>query len=343
MKIKREYSIAILVLGGAALLVFGVNYLKGRDLLRKRNVYHAVYGDVSGINESSPVYFNGFKVGQVVRTVLLPDGSGRIAVSFQLNERDLALSKDTRVRIYSSDLFSRALQLVPGRGGGLAQAGDTLLGDVQLSLTDAVGEQLDPLKRRAEVMFANIDSLLVALQQLLNDTTISDIDASFASVRGTLETVNATARRIDGLVVDESAAIHAIVANIRQMSANLVAYDRDLSRILVNLDSATSALADGRLNKVVDNLAEGSAHLKEVMAGVDRGEGSMGALLKNDTLYRNMESASRELDLLLEDLRLNPNRYVSLSLFGRKDRLPKLSDSDIDRIKRSMEQDGKKP
>ena len=106
MKIKREYTIAAVVLGGIALLVFGVNYLKGLDLFQKRNIYYAVYNDVSGITGSSPLFYHGYKVGQVVGTQLMSDGSGRIAVAFQVDADDLKLPRDSRLEIYSADLFT---------------------------------------------------------------------------------------------------------------------------------------------------------------------------------------------------------------------------------------------
>ncbi|HRH39813.1 MAG TPA: MlaD family protein, partial [Flavobacteriales bacterium] len=114
MKIKKEYTIAGLVLASIALLIFGFNYLKGLDLLTKRNVYHVVYRDVSGVTSASPVFFNGLKVGQVIKTAMLDDGSGLIAISFQMNERNLPLPRDSKVEIYSADLFSRALRVVQG-------------------------------------------------------------------------------------------------------------------------------------------------------------------------------------------------------------------------------------
>lgn len=138
MKIKREYSIAGMMLGGIALLVFGINYLKGLDLFQKRTLYHAVYRDVSGITPSTPLFFHGYKVGQVVRTRLLQDGTGRIAVTFQLDADELKLPKDTRLQIYSADLFTRAVQVVLGDSSVLAERGDTLVGDAQLSLTESV-------------------------------------------------------------------------------------------------------------------------------------------------------------------------------------------------------------
>lgn len=338
-KIKREYTIAGVAIGGILLLVFGLNYLKGLDLLSKRNVFHAVYNDVSGVTSASPVFLNGLKVGQVVGTELMPDGSGRIAVSFQLNEHQLKLPKDTKLQIYSADLFTRALQIIMGKDAALAQSGDTLMGDAELSLTDAVGQQIDPLKRKAEAMFANVDSLLTTLQSLLNDSTVGDIDASFSSIRGTLENLNRTSGRIDALIAAESSTISAVLQNLRNVTANLDGYHAQLSSILINLDTLSGTLGGERTRKALDDLAESSAMLKGVMAGLEQGEGSLGALLKNDTLYDNLQQASSELDLLLEDLRMNPNRYVHLSLFGKKDKLPKLSDSDIDRIKRALQED----
>lgn len=341
MKIKREYSIAGLVLGGIVLLIFGVNYLKGLDLLEKRNVYHVVYRDVSGVTGASPVFYNGLKVGQVIKTEMLANGSGLIAISFQLNERNLPLPRDSKVEIYSVDLFSRALRVVIGDSAVMATPGDTLTGDTQLSLTDAVGQQIDPLKAKAESMIANIDSVLTSLQQLLNPEAIGDIDSTFSSVSDALKTLSNTARRLDQLVMVESATLSATLRNMEKVSGTLAENSDELDRTFNNLDTLSAELAHGRLKKVLDELAATSAELRKITVGINNGEGTMGKLMKNDSLYTNLNDASRELDLLLEDLRLNPNRYFSV--FGKKDRLPKLSDSDVQRIKDAVKEDGKKP
>jgi phospholipid/cholesterol/gamma-HCH transport system substrate-binding protein len=184
-----------------------------------------------------------------------------------------------------------------------------------------------------------VDSVLTSLQLILNDSARRDIDASFSSIRGTLETLNRSAQRIDGMIADERATINAVLANIREITGNLVEYNDEIARILVNLDTVTTTLASGDVKRMLEDLSASSAQLKSLMTKIEAGEGTLGQLVSNDSLYNNLESASRELDLLMEDLRLNPNRYVQLSLFGKKDRLPKLSDSDVDRIKRSLEED----
>jgi len=339
MKIKREYAITGLVLGGVGLLIFGVNYLKGLDLFQKRNVYHAVYNNVAGITSASPVYYNGFKVGQVINAALMPGRSGHVVVSFQINEDELPIAKDTKVQIYSADLFSRALQLELGQGE-LAEAGDTLVGDVQLSLTDAVSAQIDPLKAKAEGMISKVDSVLNGFQMILNKEAVGDIDSSFTSIREVLESLSSTAARLDKLVAVESVTLSASLHNLQTVSATLARNSDEMDHIFTNLDTLTTDLAKGRLRKVMDDMALASAELKKVAQDIGNGQGTMGKLMKDDSLYTNLNAASRELDLLLEDLRVNPNRYFSV--FGKKDRLPKLSDADIERIGKVLDEEKKK-
>lgn len=340
MKIKREYSIALLVLGGVGLLIFGVNYLKGLDLFQKRNVYHVVYNNVAGITGASPVYYHGFKVGLVIGTNLMTDGTGRVAVSFQLNEDRLKLPEDTKVQIYSADLFTRAIQLQLGVSTKMAQAGDTLVGDAQLSLTDAVGEQIDPLKAKAEGMIASVDSVLNSFQQLLNKEAVGDIDSSFTSIRDALESLSRTAERLDRLVAVESLTLSATLKNMETVSGTLARNSDEMDHIFTNLDILSAELATGRLRTILEEMAQASAELKKVATGISNGEGTMGKLMKDDSLYNNLNGATAELDLLLEDLRMNPNRYFSV--FGKKDRLPKLSDADIERIGKVLDEEKKK-
>ena len=330
MKLKREYTIALTIIAGIILLVFGVNYLKGLDLLQKRNLYHVVYNDISGVTGASPLFYKGLKVGQVVRTELLPDGSGRIAVTFQVNEDRLRIPKDSRIQLYSADLFTRAAQLITGKSDVLALEGDTLIGDTQLSLTESVGQQIDPLKHKAEAMIASVDSLLSSLQKVLNTESIGDINASFSSIRHTLSTLDRTMLRVDELVETESQGLHSTLQNVHRLTETLARNSARLDNIFANLDTASSSLAAADLEKVVRDLASTSEQLNEVLTKINTGEGTLGALVNNDSLYNNLNAATAQLDLLLEDLRMNPNRY--LSVFGKKDKLPKLSKADIERI-----------
>lgn len=331
-KFKRQYSIALMALGGIALLIFGLNYLKGLDLLAGRNTYVAVYYDISGVNDATPVLFHGYHVGQVVSSEMMPDGSGRIAVTFQINERQLNLTKDTHADIFSADLFSRAVRINLGKGVA-AERGDTLIGGAEMSLTESVGSQIDPLKRKAEAMLAGVDSVLTAMQLVLNPNARRDIDASFTSLRSTLDNINSTTQKLDLLIAKESQHISSILDNADKVTANMAANNQHISNVLANMDSASAAFANGRLEKMMADLEATSKALRETMAGLNKGKGTLGKLMTDDSLYANLNAATRQMDLLMEDLRLNPHRY--LSIFGRKDKLPKLSNSDIERIRQA--------
>lgn len=335
IKLRREYSVALLVITGGLLLLFGLNFLKGRDLLQRRNVFHAVYSDVSGISEATSVTYNGFKVGHVVRARLLPDGSGRVAVSFQLDEKNLQISRDARAEIYSAGLLDRALRIVQGTSPQPAQEGDTLFSGAQPSLTDNLSGQIDPLKRKAEGLLANVDSVLNSLHMVLNADARGDIDASFAGLRGGMEGFNSAVGRLDAMLESESKKIAATLDNLQRITGTLAANSEHIGNITANVDSITGALANGSLERMMANLESTSNSLKETLTTLNEGRGTLGKLMHDDSLYVNLNAASKELDLLLEDLRLNPNRYFSI--FGKKDRLPKLSKSDIERIREAYD------
>ncbi|MCB0793672.1 MAG: hypothetical protein KDB88_02955 [Flavobacteriales bacterium] len=335
IKLKREYSIALMAIAGVLLLVFGINYLKGLDLLQRRNVYHAVYQDISGVGETTPLFYNGYKIGSVIGTDLLPKDGGRIVVSFQLVENNLRIPKDSRV-VITGDLLNKWTALEFGTSTELAEAGDTLMGHTPMSLTESVTSQIDPLKRKAEAMVVSIDSVLTAFQKVLNKDARMDIDASFHNIRGTLEKLNSMAARLDQLIAKESSVIEGTLENLNSVTGNLRSKNDQVGRILSNLDTTMSALADGRLQHTLASLDSTMSEVRDIIGGIKEGEGTLGKLVAQDSLYDNLNSASRELDLLLEDFRLNPNRYVHVSLFGRKDKLPKLSRTDVERIGEAM-------
>lgn len=340
VKIKREYAIALMMIGAIALLWYGINYLKGFNLFGGRDVYYAKYNDLAGISRASPVLYNGAKVGQVVSIRLMDDSAGTWLVSLQIDNKTLRVTKGSMAEIYSSDFLTRAIRIVPGPGE-VAHRGDTLRSGSEASITDALNQQIDPIKRKVEGMMVNLDSVVTALQAVFNVQAQQDIDSGLKSLRGTLENLERATGRLDALLASESEGIRSTLDNLNKLSTTLAGNSTELDRIFANADSITTALADGRLKKMLADLGEVSGQLKGTMARLNEGEGTLGKLLKDDSLYVNLNKASKDLDLLLEDLRVNPNRY--LSIFGKKDKLPKLSDADIERIQQSYQKQQNKP
>lgn len=149
LNLKREHKTGIVVILGLVLLYFGINYLKGFDVFQRDNVYTALYNNVEGLADASPLFLNGYKIGQVISTKMVHDGSRNIAVTYQVTEKDLFIPQDSEIEIYSADLFTKAAQLNPGISQVPANKGDTLIGDTQLSITETFNKELDPIQEKS--------------------------------------------------------------------------------------------------------------------------------------------------------------------------------------------------
>ena len=337
MKVSKELKIGIVALVAIGILYVGVNYLKGINLWAGQETYYAIYDDIAGLGVANPVLLNGYKIGQVVDLNLLTELNGKILVGYIISEKGLAIPVDSRFKIFSSDLLgSKAVQLQLGDSSLLAIPGDTLDSEVEESLSDAVNKQILPLKNKAEALIANIDSAMVSLNAILNKDTQEDLNKSFTSISEALAKFRDTAYRLDTLMVQERVKISAILDNMQSITYSLSSNSENIKNILANLESVSDSLAKADIKATVDNAKSALAGASQIMDKINMGEGSLGMLINNDTLYTNLAHASQELEWLLEDMRVHPNRYVHFSMFGKKEK-KKLSKKDIEEIKLSIE------
>ena len=339
MKISKEFKVGVVVLVAIGIMYAGINYLKGVNFLVDQDEYFAVYDEIGGLSVANPVLLNGYKVGQVYKMQLMPDASGRVLVSYILSEKELKIPLNSEFRIFSSDLLgSKAVQLNFGDSSVYAVPGDTLGADVEESLSDAVNRQIQPLKNKAEDLIANIDSAMQTLQSIFNERAKEDLDESFTSVREALATFRNTTLRLDTLMIEERIKVAAIFENMRSITENLAANNENLSKIISNHEAISDSLAQADIKTTVNNAKEALASASEVMDKINRGEGTLGQLINNDTLYTNLTKSSQELEWLLEDMRIHPNRYIHFSVFGKRNKADKLSDKDIEEIKEALKE-----
>ncbi|MAY82913.1 MAG: ABC transporter permease [Flavobacteriales bacterium] len=321
MKISKEVKIGFVMLLAIALLFWGANFLKGHNIFSKHRVYYAVYEHVDRLAPSNPVTVNGFKVGQVESVQFIPDNSGRLLVKFSVTEENLIIPEDTKAEIVSLDILgSKAVDLKLGRAVTQASINDTLKSGLEATLTETVNQEIAPLKKKAEDLMSTVDSAIIVISTIFNERARDDLDKSFSSIRGSLETFNRTMNRIDGLVAEEREHLNKIFENVESISSNLAENNQTLTNSLENIEAITDSLAGANLRETVQNASIAMKQLSEVVDKVNNGEGTMGMLINNDTLYRNLEASAADLDKLLLDMQLNPERYVHFSIFGRKDK-----------------------
>ena len=304
LRLTKEIKAGLIVVLGITAVILGFSYLKSNSLLGKSTKLYAVYDHVGGLQSGTAVSLNGFSVGTIDDITFL-DETGKLMVSFTLIT-DLPIPADSKAELYdTSVLGGKGLQIILGTpGSAIAQSGDTLTSMVKIGMTDRITELMEPLEAKVNSAIVETDLLMKNLNQLL------DADSQ-ALLRETLNNFSET-----------SASLKVISQNV---SENLTANEKVLGTILENtaeltsnLSSVSQTLNEADLKGLMVDLNESISATKEILAGINNGEGAVGQIFTNQELYVSLTSNLNQLEWLLQDLRLNPKRYLSVSVFGKK-------------------------
>ena len=315
-KISSEVKIGIVALAALAVMVWGINFLKGKNILSSPTHYYSVYDNVDGMDIAAPVRINGLTVGKVVEVNFHPDNSGRILVKFDLS-KEFAIPKNSIARIYNSDLMgTKALQLSLGNGIIYASSGDTLVSDVEAGLKDEVNKQVLPLKNKAEDLISSIDSVMTVITTVLDKDARTSLTNSLVSLNRTFSTMEVAMVRLDSMIYKNDYRVSNIMANVESITTNLHNNNESLGNIIKNFEAITDSLAKSQIKTTIKNLDASLYQFEKIMTKVNNGEGSIGLLINDKSLYNNLSSASNQLDQLIADMKEHPKRYVSFSLLG---------------------------
>lgn len=315
MKIPKEAKIGFIGLITIAAFIWTFHFMKGKNILKYARTYTIIYNKIDGLEESGAVLLSGYKVGLVKEIHFLPDLSGRLSVHILLEEKfDLPLN--TVAQIFSADLMgTKAIRLNLAESDEFHQPGDTLIGDIEGSLQEQVSIQMLPLKNKAENLMLSIDSVLAVIQNTFNEDFRDDFSKSFEHIVATISNLQRSTFTLDTLLTNEEGRLARIISNVESISSNLRANNDELTNILKNFSSVSDSLASSDIKSTIENLDNTLTQMNIILKDINAGKGSVGMLVKNDTLYYNLEAAVGELDKLLRDMRENPKRYVHFSVF----------------------------
>lgn len=322
VKIRREIKVGILVVVSLSFFYWGFSFLKGRNYLSSSRTFYAVYSQVNGLDEANPVVINGLKVGEV-RSISFMDDKGRMIVKLSI-ENNIKISANSIARIYNPDILgSRAIEIILRdsinfKGEHIyAKSGDTLISDIRASISEEVSSQMLPIKKKAENLMASIDSVISVIQYVFNESTRENLRRSFESIKFTIQNLEHATYNIDTLVSTQRYRLSVIFANIESITTNFKNNNSKLTNVINNFSDISDSLSKVRIVNTISKANNVMKNISEITEKIDKGEGSLGLLINNDSLYNELNKSSKELNLLLEDLRLNPHRYVHVSVFGK--------------------------
>lgn len=312
MKVSNETKIGALTAIAITVLILGYNFLRGNDILSREQRFYSIYSHVDGLNISKPVLVNGFQIGRVSDMKLL--ASGRTVVEFKIN-KDYPIPENSVARLMSTDLLgNKAIEFELGNSAVYAENKDTLKANVERSLAETV----QPVQKKAENIIAKMDSLLTSVNTILNPSFQKNVDRSFKSIATTLETIEKTTKKVDGLVGTEGGRIGKIMSNFESISNNFRNNNQRITHIVSNFDQISSQVAKVNVQETLNNANKAIADLQSAINKINNGKGSISLLLNDDKLYNNLNNSAANLDNLMKDLKANPKRYVSFSVFGKK-------------------------
>jgi len=323
LKISREIKTAILVIASMLLFIWGYSFLQGRDLLNSYRMFYVQYENVEGLSTSAPVTINGLIVGRIMKINLIPN-NGKLQVEIQV-KTDFPISKSSTIDIYEPGLIGgKQIQIVPNlQDPIMAESGDFFKGRNVPGLTSLVGEKLTPLQEKIERVAEDTDILLKNLNDILDSKSKANLRESIAKLNNLMSEFEKTSKSVNEIINKNQSNITGSLANLKKTTANF----SKLSDTLANAKIGQALKNFEHSMKGVDKIV---TNFDKISTDLQKGKGTMGKLLNDDQLYKNLNTTSTELELLLQDLRLNPTRYINVSLFGKKNKpykAPKTQDT----------------
>ena len=303
MKLSYEIKTALLVLSGIFLFIVMINYLKSNDIFVSDRSFYAIYHDVEGVSTGTPVTISGFNVGSV-QDIRFYGNNSELLLKFRV-ENDFEFSTNSIVQIYETGLIGgKALAIIPVEGKNLAVSGDTLQSDIAPGLTELVNDKLSPLQEKIESMVVSADSLLIAVNSVFDTSTKENLTSSIENFSLTIESAKKSIDVLEKVIGGNENSLNSIINNMDESLKNF-------SELSENFDE---------LDLVIENLSKSSANINSITSEIKSGDGLVNKVVYDEGFVKSLDEISSNINLLLEDLRMNPKRYVHFSLFGKKNK-----------------------
>lgn len=320
MKNAKYVKLGILIVVSFAILIWGLSYLKGNDVFKRNDYYFVVYERIDGLLESNKVIMNGYQVGQVYDIQFTPDNSGKLVVTLMM-DASFKIPVNSVAQIVSSDIMgTRSIKMIFGSESTFYQSGDTIPGAIESDLKEQVSMQVLPLKNKAEQLLNTIDSAIVTLTVILNEDARENLSQSFANINRSINNIEKTTSDLQLIVSSQKGNIQLTMENITTITGTLSNNSKELENAIKNLSKLSDTLAQLPVSPIVENISEASNQILLLLQKLNSTESSAGLLLNDDQLYLSITELSENLAFLINDIQVNPKRYLEFSAidFGKE-------------------------
>lgn len=310
IKIRKEVKVGLFAFITLAALYWGVNFLRGQDLFRRNITYYAVYDQVSGMQKNSAIKVRGFKIGVVSDIIFEPEKSDQILVELSIKSR-YKIPEDSKARISSDGFVSgKAIEMELGQSDRYLKDNDTIQSVQDKNFLEMAGSELEYFKQKTNALVNDISATLQSLTNILSDNS-DNIGITMSNLAGITSAMNE-------VVHGEKSSIRDIVNNMNSLSTSLKNNSERIDNIVANVEVFSDSLRRADITKMIGHLAGTLEEMNVALEGINKGEGTIAKFLSDEKLYDSLVMASGNLARLLDDMRVHPERYINISVFGKK-------------------------
>lgn len=299
-----------------ALLVLGFNFLKGKKIFTTSTTVFAKYGNIQGLQKSNPIYINGLQVGTVydIRT---DKNMKNILVEMTIT-KDVYIPTNSIAIIRNNPISTPSMEIKLGDAGTHLKSKDTILTEMSGGIFDAVLQKVDPVLFEVKKAVSSIDTLLGNFNTILDPRAKNNIGASLENLNRITASMVQTTASLQQLLNAQTGALAKSLNNVESITGNFAASNEKVTHVIDNLDKTTTKFSNIEIEPAIQKLNAAMTELQATVAKMNSTDGTLGKLINDPTMYQNLASTGNKLNLLLDDIRVNPKRYVSISVFGKK-------------------------
>ncbi len=341
MKISKELKAAVIAILSIGLLVGGVNFLKGNSFFGGDQQYVAYFPNSGGLTPATSVYVNGVIVGKVLTVDynMKGDSATRVKVVFNIQDSDFKIPKGSKVEIGSYDLFNKGilLDLNSDLSKGFYSNKEVIYGTVAQDIMSQVKAYADPLTKNLQALMSNVDKTISSLRGFWDTTATTGIEQSLREVKVAIHRFGNVAEEVESLVASEKTKLSRMFSNFESISQNLKNSNEKIAKVIGNAEKITDDLVTVNYKSVILDAQTTIQKLNMTLEEVNSGKGSIGKLIKDEGLYNELVKTNKELQELVDDIEIHPERYIHFSVLGAKTKGVPLSNKDEKKLRKFLD------
>lgn len=313
VKEAKSIKVALFVIAAALIFYLGATFLKGINVFGKKTYYYAVFEDIGALHESTNVTLNGYEIGKVTGVKLLSSNPVRICAEILISEK-LDIPEDSKFEVAQKDVLGGVIMnLRMGKSSVMAHSGDTLGCYLKGGMLDGV----DDLVAQLQDVVASVDTIGQNLKLAFrSDDSIN----GGMMIKNTLANLEATSQNLSKLLADNGGKVNRVMTQLEVLTKTLSDASPKIDAIVANVDNISDSLAQSNIRQLVNSAQSTINNANDVIAKVKAGQGTVGQLIQNDSLYRNINQTIECVNLLIQDIKEHPTDYLNVTVFGRKER-----------------------